>query len=211
MYNPKHFEQSNPGSLKEFISDYPLAVLVSSTLSGLEGNHLPLYLVEEGENLLLRGHVARANSLWEEVEENAPVLAIFQGPHAYISPNWYPTKREDGKAVPTWNYTAVYVNGNISFIMGDSWKRDVVSCLTNKLEQKEGSSWKVSDAPEEYLDKQLKAIVGIEISVNSLKGKWKLSQNQPANNKKGVIKALSESEQVGAKATMAIMNKINKD
>lgn len=199
MFIPKKFEQNDESQLIELVSNYPFAALVCTSHSGLEATHIPLYLVEmpEGKQVL-KGHIARANTLWEIVEKQSSVLVIFQGPQSYVSPNFYPTKKEHGKAVPTWNYVSVHIKGEISFINDAEWKLDMLARLTDKLEAEEASPWKVSDAPKDYIEKQLGGIVGIEIMVNSIEGQWKLSQNQPAQNQAGVIEGLAESLRYGA-------------
>ena len=209
MKIPKAFQQNDEQLIKQFIAEYPLGVLVCSTQSELEANHIPLYLIEGADgNHRLKGHIARANPLWKTVKENASVLVLFQGPQTYISPNWYPTKQEHGKAVPTWNYTAVHVNGDISFPTDREWMLDMLNVLTNKMEQGQEQPWQVSDAPEAYIDKMLNAIIGIEIDIKSWRCQWKMSQNQPSENQTGVMEGLTGSEQVGAESTLAFMNEM---
>jgi transcriptional regulator len=199
MYTPKKFKQSDELELVKLIADYPFATLVCVTEYGIEANHIPFLLSQNKNNgHQLKGHIARVNPLWKTVCDSSSVLAIFHGPQSYISPGFYPTKKEHGKVVPTWNYMTVHVKGEITFIHDAEWKLKMLSDLTNALEIDESSPWKVSDAPEGYIEKQLGGIVGLEIDINSLEGQWKLSQNQPANNRFGVIKGLSESQRFGA-------------
>lgn len=198
MYIPKKFIQEDKAQLKSLIKNYPLAALVSTNINGLEASHIPLQLIESKDtNWKLMGHIARANPLWKTIEDQSKVLVIFQGPQSYISPNWYPTKREHGKVVPTWNYAAIHITGVLTFIHDTKWKMDMLNRLTNQMESDQPKSWKMSDAPGDFIEKQLNAIVGIEILVSHAEGKWKLSQNQPEENQKGVIHGLSNSHKSG--------------
>ncbi len=185
----KNFQQDDEAIIKQFIAEYPLGILVCSIQPELEANHIPLYFVEgPGGNHLLKGHIALENPLWEKVEKGADVLVVFQGPQAYISPNWYPTKHEHGKAVPTWNYATVHVNGEISFPTDKEWKLDMLNVLTDNMENTQEIPWQVSDAPDDYIQKMLKSIVGIEIEITSWRSQWKMSQNQPEKNQMGAFK-----------------------
>ena len=208
MYNPSPFKQQDDQQLKSFIAQYPLATLVSMNSSGLEANHIPLYFVEdESAKPLLRGHIAKANPLWKEVADKSQVLMIFQGPQSYISPNWYPSKKEHGKVVPTWNYAAVHLSGEISFISDNAWKLDMLNTLTNKSERHQPAPWKVADAPEGYVERQMIGIVGIEISLSSMQGKWKMSQNKSDSDHQGVIDGLLESQEPNAGETADFMKR----
>lgn len=191
MYVPDHFRESRVEVLQAFIDKHPLATLVANTADGLTANHIPLQssLRADGTGLL-RGHIARANSLWRQLDSGAPVLAIFGGADSYISPNWYPSKQEHGKAVPTWNYATVHLKGSIRFIDDASWLRDFVGSLTDIHEQSRTHSWHVEDAPADYIDGMLRAIIGFEILVSSTVGKFKGSQNRAAADRAGVNSAL---------------------
>lgn len=205
MYLPKHFEQQNHEALCDLIRNRPLATLVTNTSSGLCANHIPLRLMESSsDGVVLQGHIAKANPLWKE---NLPceALAIFHGADSYVSPNWYPTKQENGKVVPTWNYVAVHATGQIRFIDEPSWKMNFLNSLTTEHESSQESPWAVSDAPEEFTEKLLSAIVGFEITVDNLSGKWKVSQNQVEKNQTGVINGLSASSDPNAKALASVM------
>jgi transcriptional regulator len=177
--------------LQGLLDRHPLATLVAVTSDGLTANHVPLQarLSADGRGVL-RGHIARANSLWRRLEPDAAVLAIFMGADAYVSPNWYPSKHEHGKAVPTWNYATVHVSGTIRFIDDPAWLRSFVSELTDLHEQGRPDRWHVSDAPSDYIDGMLRAIVGFEIDVRSVVGKFKGSQNRSATDRAGVSAAL---------------------
>ncbi|MFT5136154.1 MAG: transcriptional regulator [Candidatus Azotimanducaceae bacterium] len=208
MYNLSPFKQEEDQQLKSFIAQYPLATLVSINSSGLEANHIPLYFVEdEDAKPLLKGHIAKANPLWKEVADKSRVLMIFQGPQSYISPNWYPSKKEHGKVVPTWNYAVVHLRGEISFISDNAWKLDMLNTLTNKSERHQTAPWKVADAPEGYIERQVAGIVGIEISLSSMQGKWKMSQNKSASDHQGVVDGLSNSDSPGAGETADLMKR----
>ena len=207
MHIPKQFKQEDKAKIKTLIADYPLAALIFKNANGLEANHIPLQLTQTNDQeWTLIGHIARGNPMWKNVEDKADILVIFQGPQSYITPNWYPTKQEHKKVVPTWNYAAIHIHGALSFIHETQWKIDMLNSLTNQMEADQAKPWQLSDAPEDYVEKQLNAIVGIEISVNQIEGKWKLSQNQPEQNRMGVIQGLSQSERLEAQAMSKVMN-----
>jgi transcriptional regulator len=191
MYLPKMFEENDAARLCEFIRCHPLATLVSHDANGLCADHIPM-LVETGSDgtTLLRGHVARANPLWGNLGSGASVLAIFQDAGGYITPSWYASKRETGKVVPTWNYVAVHVQGSARAVDDSSWLQDFLIRLTNANESSRAQPWKLTDAPAEYIATQLKAIVGIEVRVAHMVGKWKVSQNRLPRDIDGVIAGL---------------------
>jgi transcriptional regulator len=187
MYVPEHFRETRVEVLQALVDRHPLATLVAVTDEGLTANHIPLRArLEEGGRGLLRGHIARGNSLWRKLKGDAPVLAIFMGNDEYISPNWYPSKRADGKVVPTWNYATVHVHGAIRFVDDAAWLRDFVTGLTDVHEQARANRWHVSDAPVDYIEKMLRAIVGFEIAISSVTGKFKGSQNRSMADRAGV-------------------------
>lgn len=199
MYVPDHFRESRIDRLQEFISQHPLATLVASTSEGLTANHIPLQsLLRPDGTGTLRGHIARSNSLWRKLERDAPVLVIFQGADSYVSPNWYPSKREHGKAVPTWNYATVHLKGSIRFVEDAAWLREFVTQLTDTHERLREHPWQVADAPDDYIVAMLRSIVGFEIAVSSVVGKFKGSQNRSAADRAGVNGAL---QQAGRTAT----------
>lgn len=186
MYLPAHFEEERPEILHALMRERPFATLVTQGPDGPRADHLPLYLTPEG---MLQGHVARANPVWREAAAGE-ALAIFHGPQAYVSPSWYPTKREHGRAVPTWNYVVVHARGQLRAIEDPAWLRMQLDSLVDQHEAGLAEPWRVADAPADYIEKMLAAIVGIEIAITSLGGKWKLSQNQPAANRAGVVSGL---------------------
>lgn len=203
MYVPAHFAESRVDVLHPFIREHPLAVLVTFGANGLNANHIPFELDPEPAPLgTLRGHVARGNPVWREFAKDVEALLVFQGPRSYISPAWYPTKQETGKVVPTYNYIVVHAYGPLRVIDDRQWLRGLVERLTNRHEAARAAPWKITDAPADYIETMLGAIVGIEIPVTRLIGKWKASQNQPAVNREGVIRGLGEIAGADA-ATMA--------
>jgi transcriptional regulator len=179
MYVPAHFREDRIPVLHDAMRQIGFATLVTQGPDGIEANHLPLLL--DGEAGILRGHVARANPVWKHWQSGAEALAIYLGPDAYISPNWYPTKAETGKAVPTWNYLTVHARGTITVIEDADWLRAHVAALSDRHEAGRPEPWSIGDAPPAYIASLLRAIVGLEIAVTSLEGKWKLSQNRPAD------------------------------
>lgn len=193
MYRPKLFEENDPQQLLDFIGHHPLATLVSHDANGLCADHIPMLAdVDADGTTLLRGHVARANPLWRNLGEGAPVLAIFQDAGAYITPSWYATKKQSGKVVPTWNYIAVHVEGTARAVDDPRWLRAFLTRLTDANESHRAEPWKITDAPEDYIAAQLRAIVGIELRAARLLGKWKVSQNRPATDVDTVIAGLQE-------------------
>jgi transcriptional regulator len=191
MYVPAHFKEERSEVLQALIEHHPLGTLVVTGAEGLTANHIPMQAkLETGGGGWLRGHIARANSLWREVVEDAPALAVFIGADHYISPTWYPSKQEHGKAVPTWNYAAVHLKGTIRFIQDAPWLRKFVTELTDVHEGTRPNRWHVSDAPPDYIESMLKAIVGFEIQVNHIQGKFKASQNRVLSDRDGVRNAL---------------------
>ena len=191
MYIPRHFEEKRLDVLQALIREYPLATLVTLTPDGLSANHIPLHFDDAPLPYgCLRGHVARANPVWQDVSPNVEVLTIFHGPQAYISPSWYPTKQETGKVVPTWNYVVVHAHGLLQVRDDPTWLRSQLEQLTQDSEQRFPEPWRVSDAPLDYTERLLAAIVGIEIVITRLSGKWKVSQNQSEGNREGVREGL---------------------
>ncbi len=189
MYRPAHFAEDRVEVLQALLRKHPFATLVSRAGDSLVADHLPLQLSADGTRLL--GHVARANPLWKTAV-GQDVLVIFQGPQAYVSPSWYPTKHEHGKAVPTWNYVVVHARGRLATIDDPQRLRILLDDLVDRHEGELAEPWQITDAPAEYVEKMLAGIVGIEIGITSLAGKWKISQNQPEANRAGVVAGLGE-------------------
>jgi transcriptional regulator len=196
MYVPKHFEVTNINAIHELIHDYPLATLVTTSVHGLNANHIPMHLTDTPKPYgTLRGHVARANPLLEDIDDENQSLAIFHGPNAYITPSWYETKKEHGKVVPTWNYAVVHAYGILQIVDKPDWLRAQLETLTNHNEAQFSEPWAVTDTPTEFTEKLLESIVGIQMKITKLVGKWKVSQNQPLKNKISVIEGLRDNKQ----------------
>jgi transcriptional regulator len=196
MYLPSHFEEKRADVLHDFVRAHPLGLMVTPTdTSGLLANSIPFILDVDpaGGPGILRGHVARANPVWREARGDVESLVAFQGPQAYVSPSFYPSKVEHGKAVPTWNYVMVQARGSFRAIDDVSWLRAFVTRLTERHESLRAAPWAVSDAPEDYLATMLRAIVGVEIALTSLVGKWKASQNRSAADREGVARGLQDA------------------
>jgi len=190
MYLPKHFAETDIGVMHELMRAFPLATIVTQGANGLEANHIPLHLdAAAGPNGALLGHIARANPL-ATAAADCEILVIFQGEERYISPSNYATKAEHGKVVPTWNYVAVHAYGRLRLVDDADWLLAQLRTLTTEQEAGLPHPWAVDDAPANYIEKMLGAIVGIEISIARLAGKWKVSQNQPAVNQASLIAAL---------------------
>lgn len=206
MYIPSHFEEHRPETLHALMRAYPLATVITLTSSGIVANHVPLHLHSNADGgAVLRGHVARANPLWKDWVRGTEALAVFQGPNGYISPTWYPTKKEHGKVVPTWNYCAVHVYGVPQIHEDTHWIRAQVEALTAWQESASPQPWSVADAPQDFVDSMLKQIVGIELPITRIYGKWKVSQNQPQRNRAGVIEALGKRDDASAAQLCALM------
>ena len=206
MYIPPQFEQPNIEVMHELIRNRPLATLITLGSEGINANHIPFHLSLTPEPFgVLRGHVARSNPIWSDLASNIDTLAIFHGPEAYISPSWYATKQEAGKVVPTWNYTVVHAYGSLRIIDDAVWVRAQLEALTNHNEAVFSEPWAVSDAPVDFTEKLIEALVGIEMVITRLSGKWKVSQNQPPQNQRSVIQGLKASGQADAMTMAALV------
>jgi transcriptional regulator len=203
MYLPGHFQEGRIEVLHELMRTHPFGLLVTQGEAGVEANALP-FLVDpaRGPQGTLLAHVARANPVWQSARDDAEVLVVFQGPQAYISPNWYASKAESGKVVPTWNYVMVQARGRMRALEDRESLRGIVTQLTRRHEAAQPAPWAVDDAPAEFIDTMLGAIVGLEITLSSVVGKWKLSQNRPAADRDGVVSGLQRSGDA-AQAEMA--------
>jgi transcriptional regulator len=191
MYVPGHFEETRGEVLRRLIGERPLGTLVTFGAAGLDANHVPFELDPEPAPLgTLRGHLARGNPQWRGFSPDVEALVVFHGPDAYVSPALYPSKRETGKVVPTWNYVVVHARGPLRIVEDPEWLRALVGRLTDRHERARPDPWKVSDAPPDFVDKMLRAIVGLEIPLRGLEGKWKLSQNRPLADRRGVAEGL---------------------
>ena len=188
MYLPAHFSEERPDVLRACVRDHPLGLLVTQNVAGgIDANSIPFLLDAEGEGPgVLRGHVARANPVWRTARDDVDALVVFQGPQGYVSPAWYPSKAEHGKVVPTWNYVVVQARGRLRAIEDRDWLRRFVGRLTDRHEGARTAPWAVSDAPADYVETMLGAIVGIELPLAALVGKWKVTQNRSAADRAGV-------------------------
>ena len=205
MYLPQQFEETRIEELHRIIANFPLGILVLNGPCRLDANHLPFDLnPNAGERGQLLAHVARANPIWKETRDSDDALVIFRAANAYISPNWYPSKHEFHRQVPTWNYQAVHVHGKITIRDDEKFVRGVVARLTRVNEVRAGSDkpWKMTDSSKEYIDQMLTAIVGIEIEITKMVGKWKLSQNREERDR---INAAEELRKRGERVTSAAM------
>ena len=202
MYVPNHFQVDDIDQLQQYIRDYGFGMLVVADADGIEANHVPFYLRVKEDGCLgyLQCHVARSNPVWQRLQESARVLAVFQGPDAYISPSWYPTKAETGRVVPTWNYLAVHAEGSARVIQDSTWLRHHLNQLTDQHESEMNKPWSVDDAPADFTEQLVQAIVGVEIKIESLTGKLKASQNQPERNRAGVKAGLESTEKTHVRA-----------
>ena len=210
MYVPTHFEETRVEVMHELMCAHPFATLVTLTSQGLNANHIPLELLADPAPFgTLRGHIARANPLWRELSSDVNALAIFQGANRYISPAWYPTKEETGKVVPTWNYAVVHAHGPLRVIEDREWLRQLVGRLTDHHESNRSQPWSVSDAPADYIEKTLDAIVGLEMPIARLIGKWKVSQNRPAKDQAGVVENLRRVGDESSNAMAELVRRFN--
>lgn len=191
MYEPPLHKKDDLPALHALIRAQPLGLLISHGPDGLEANAIP-FLIDASAGKLgtLRAHMARTNKQWRALQQAEEALVVFQGPDRYISPNWYATKRETGKVVPTWNYVMVQAAGRPRVIEDAEWLRAQIGELTRTHEGMRPAPWAVSDAPADFVGMQIKAIVGVEIEIARIAGKWKVSQNRPAADRDGVIQGL---------------------
>ncbi|ALM87230.1 FMN-binding negative transcriptional regulator [Bordetella sp. N] len=198
MYVPDHFAVQDPAALHALIRGYPLGALVTCGAGGLDANHIPFELdVAPDGQAVLQGHVARKNPVWQEVKDGDDVLVIFRAEHAYISPNWYPSKHEQHKQVPTWNYEVVHAHGRIRIRDDEKFVRGVVARLTRAHEQPQPKPWKMTDSAPDFIDGMLQAIVGIQVEVTKLVGKAKLSQNKERRDIESAGQALRAQGDTG--------------
>lgn len=205
MYIPKHFRPESRDEILAHIKSFPLGLLISSGLEGILADPIPMILVQrEGGPDVLIGHLAIANPHVKRLESDSQVLVCFLGAQGYVSPNFYPSKGETHRVVPTWNYSVVQVAGRAKLLHDAETKRSIIDALTRAFEGDGDSAWQIDDAPAEFIEAQLRGIVGLEIEIESLDGKWKLSQNKDERDQRGVIEGLGECPLTQA------MDKVNK-
>lgn len=208
MYTPASFREERLEVLHGLIAAHPLGALVRHGADGLSADHLPFEIAAATLDApfgILRAHVARANPLWRAAGGDDQALVIFQGPHAYITPAWYAEKRRSGKEVPTFNYAVVHAHGPVRVIDDAAWLLGLVERLTTRHEAGQAAPWQVADAPAGYIDKLLKAIVGIEIPLARLEGKWKLGQNRTMADQASMARGLAAGTQPGAAQTLGAL------
>lgn len=187
MYQPPHFRDDTRVAQHALIRTHPLGLLITNGAAGLAANPVPFLLDETGAYGTLRAHLARANPQWQALADAEECLIVFQGPQGYVTPGWYASKREHGRVVPTWNYATVHAWGRPRVIEDADWLRRQIADLTALREAPRAAPWTVDDAPAPFVAAQLRAIVGIEIPITRIAGKWKMSQNRPEADRAGVI------------------------
>lgn len=206
MYQPAAFRETRVEVMHALMRAHPFAALVRADNGVPDADHLPLLIDAEPAPFgTLRGHVARANPLWRS-HAGRETLVVFQGPQAYVTPSWYPSKRESGKVVPTWNYAVVHARGPLMVHDDPVWLRDLVSHLTEQQEAPLAQPWGIADAPADYIEQMLRAIVGIEIPITRIEGKWKVSQNRSAADRAGVAAGLEVRGDASSQAMAALVS-----
>src|SRR5918994_2738339 len=204
MSQPPQFREDDLAVQHALIRAHPLGLLITAGPDGPTANALPFHLVDEGSPKgVLQVHMSRANGQWKEIAAGAPVLVVFQGEDAYITPSWYATKRETGKVVPTWNYAIVQVCGTAKVIDDAGWLRTQIEALTGEHEHPRPTPWRVGDAPDAFVDAQIKGIIGVEIAITGIEGKWKVSQNRPKADIAEVVEGLGAAAEVHGNPEMA--------
>jgi transcriptional regulator len=188
MYQPPLFREDRLEVQHELIRSHPLGLLITAGAGGLMANYIP-FLIDPATSPhgTLQAHMARANPQWKELTAVEECLVVFQGAQDYVTPSWYATKRESGKVVPTWNYVTVHAWGRPRVIDDAAWLRRQITALTHSREDSRPAPWQVSDAPPEFIDGQVKGIIGLEIPIARIEGKWKVSQNRPEIDRRGVV------------------------
>jgi transcriptional regulator len=210
MYAPKQFQESREDVLLGAIGAIQLAVLMTPAEGEIHVTHLPMIASRAPDGaLLLQGHVARGNG-HRLAATGQPTVAVFQGPHAYISPSWYPSKNEHGKVVPTWNYIAVHAHGTLDAVTDRDWLLRHVAALTDRNEAGRAVPWSVGDAPEDYIDGMLNGIIGLSLTVSRLEGAWKMAQHRSPADRRGLIEGLAHSDDTAAHAVASVMEALEK-
>jgi len=206
MYIAQAWREERLSVLADAVRQIQFCALVVRTQAGLDATHIPMLLNETSDgSFVLGGHVARANDLWRQAQRRPDAVAIFQGPQAYVHPGWFPTKREHGKAVPTWNYIAVHVHGPLEVVDDEDWTRAHLEALSARNESHRAQPWALRDAPPEFISAKLKGIVGVRLAVRRFEGNWKMMQPQPPENRLGTIEGLSASERPSDREVAEVM------
>ena len=210
MYMPQHFAETRPEVIHRIIREHPLGTLVTQGADGLDADHIPFeFEPAEGTHGVLLAHVARANPLWQRCPTGSQVMVVFRGAQAYISPNWYPSKHEAHRQVPTWNYEVVHAHGKLTVHDDERFVRGIVARLTRRHEAAEPTPWKIGDSSPEFIDSMLRNIVGIEIAVTSLACKVKLSQNKEARDRQGAAEQLEARGSVELASSMRAAQQVS--
>jgi transcriptional regulator len=210
VYLPRHFEETRAEELHRLIEEHPLGAWIVNGPAGLDANHVPFHLeAKPGGSVRLLAHVARANPVWKEVREGDESLVIFRAEEAYVSPNWYPSKHESHRQVPTWNYRVVHAHGKVTIRDDEKFVRGVVARLTRTHEARANAQqpWKMTDSAPEYIDQMLANIVGVEVEVTRLVGKWKLSQNREARDRVSAAEELRKRDEAAISDAMLRVGK----
>jgi transcriptional regulator len=207
MYIPRANKEDRIPVLHKLMEDQPFASLITVGSSGLFASHIPMVLERSGPMGCLRGHLSRANTQWRDYTPSVEALAIFSGPQHYITPSWYPEKQETGKVVPTWNYVVVHAYGYLKVIEDREWLMAHLARLTGIHEAGSSVPWKITDAPADYIASQVKGIVGLEMAIERLEGKWKVSQNRSEQDRSGVARGLAELNTADSLAMQALVEK----
>lgn len=197
MYTPRHFKEERHEVLCSAMRSIRLAALVSPTVSDIQVTHVPMVVKEEDGRLLLETHVARANSHWQAIDDGGTSVAIFQGPHAYVTPSWYPSKKAHGKVVPTWTYIAVHAHGTLESVSEEAWLEAHLDDLTRANEAAREVPWNVSDAPASFKASLRRGIVGLRLTVDRVEGSWKINQHKSEADKAGTAQGLASSGEMG--------------
>jgi transcriptional regulator len=209
MYIPRHNEEKRVSVMHSLILSRPLGTLVTLGASGLFASHIPMLLENDGSQFgVLKGHISRANTQWRDFVPTVDALAIFSGHQHYITPTWYPGTKEHGEEVPTWNYVVVHAYGPLKVIQDEHWLLTNVEKLTNIHEAGSPVPWKVSDAPHDFIRSQLKGIVGLELPIQKIEGKWKVSQNRTEPDRNGVIDGLAKLNTPESLAMKALVEEV---
>ena len=194
MYQPSAFREERLETLHELIRAHPLATLITAGPGGLIANFVPFILADMGDKGTLRAHIAKANDQVNALAVGAETLVVFHGPEAYITPSWYVSKKEHGRVVPTWNYAVIQVRGTPRVLDDPAWLRTQIGALTAAQESQRPEPWNVTDAPEPFIDGQMRAIIGVEIPILTIEGKWKVSQNRSAADRQVVYEGLMDEQ-----------------
>jgi transcriptional regulator len=206
MHIPNQFKETNVETLQSFIRKYPLCTIITHSSKGMDANHIPLHVqTTPAPYGYLTGHIDKANPMAQDIRLNSDILAVFSGPSTYITPSWFATKKEGGKVVPTWNFAVVHARGKARVIDDKKWLQEQLAAFTDHNESAFPSQWHLSDAPLEFTEKLINGVFGLEIVITELIGKWKVNQNEPAINRKGVIDGLSASQSPNAAEMAALV------